>query len=124
MRISDWSADVCSSDLLIPADPDEAPSPALRYPVTALLRVLHDGPPGRHRGHRLASLAPVTDEPRPHERVLDARAGIEIPAIARTAGATARRMVGKVRPGARIVGQIGRAHVWTPVTNVQHVCRL
>src|SRR3546814_3310861 len=56
-----------------------SPSPAVRYPVTALLRVLHDGPPGRHRGHRLASLAPVTDEPRPHERVLDARAGIEIP---------------------------------------------
>src|SRR3546814_20152811 len=91
MRISDWSADVCSSDLLIPADPDEAPSPALRYPVTALLRVLHDGPPGRHRGHRLASLAPVTAEPRPHERVLDARAGLEIPALARTAGATPRR---------------------------------
>src|SRR3546814_8256862 len=57
MRISDWSSDVCSSDL--------------------------------------------------HERVLDARAGIEIPAIARTAGATARLMVEKVRPGARIVGLLG-----------------
>src|SRR3546814_7162739 len=37
----------------------------------------------------------------------DARAGIEIPAIARSAGATARLMVGKVRPGARIVGLLG-----------------
>src|SRR3546814_8890633 len=63
--------------------------------------------PAGHRGLRLASLAPVTDERRPQERILDARAGIEIPAIGRTAGATARLMVGKVRPGARIVGLLG-----------------
>src|SRR3546814_14437735 len=56
---------------LVPAYPDEASAPALRYPVASFLRVLDDGAPGRHRGQCLTRLAPVAAEPGAHERGFD-----------------------------------------------------
>src|SRR3546814_11829238 len=43
MRISDWSSDVCSSDLL-PSSPADGPLPSIRASVHALLPVSRNAP--------------------------------------------------------------------------------
>src|SRR5690606_8126412 len=70
-------------------------------------RVLHDRAPCSDRLHRPPRFAPVADQPRTHERVFDAGARIEIPAIAGAARAAAGFVVRQVRPGARVVGLLG-----------------
>src|SRR5690606_10422863 len=85
----------------------EAAAPAPRYPVAPLVHVLHDRLPRRDRSHGLARLAPMTNQPRAHERVFDPRARVEIPTVARPARAAARLVVGQVGPGARVVGLLG-----------------
>src|SRR3546814_5889441 len=78
MRISDWSSDVCSSDLF-------------------------DMQIDRH-------LAAVMEQ-----------GGI---GDGRSPGFGLRRLVFGAGPDGQQMGQIGRAHVCTPVTNAQLVCRL
>src|SRR3546814_9448807 len=97
MRISDWSSDVCSSDL--------------------------------HRGQRadprLAGEARYLCPSRPP--------GCRSPGLAANAPAPARRGAGEADPRRQpqsgqgpgnAVAEIGRAHVCTPVTHAQLVCRL
>src|SRR3546814_8022606 len=99
MRISDWSSDVCSSDLLVPnASPFERDKHAQR---DALLEA--------------------------RVREVGERGGAVGIAYLNTVGG----QDGLVFDGASVladaeghVHQIGRAHVCTPVTNAQHVCRL
>src|SRR3546814_5825847 len=82
MRISDWSSDVCSSDLLIVSEVNRQHEIVIRQIGRAEPR-LRDSDPG---------------------------------------GATRQRW----RTLLTCFGwqQIGRAHVWTPVTNAHLVCRL
>src|SRR3546814_10062831 len=91
MRISDWSSDVCSSDLVVIQDL-----------VVAL------------------SLAAV-----PVHRVIETR-GRSVLEMHRLAGKRAETRGDEQEPGEqfRPVFQIGRAHVWTPVTNAHPVCCL
>src|SRR3546814_1910179 len=115
MRISDWSSDVCSSDL-----PEAA---------TAL----------RRRGHQHARSGAVPClgarvDDRAHGRVpedgrIQAAFGQSGVAAERDPIAVAERARGDLDhhicgPGIAQVHQIGRAHVWTPVTNAHLVRRL
>src|SRR3546814_2169943 len=123
MRISDWSSDVCSSDLVTLAE--TAPDPALYSGADpAMLRAgsslfvpprgpvrLNDplqwwtfcfGADWRHPTGHDSSIDTLLDHPVVHIAYEDAHA------YARWAGKE----------------QIGRAHVCTPVTNPHLVCRL
>src|SRR3546814_4290339 len=130
MRISDWSSDVCSSDLLGrgcrlhegrrqagPADPaisclwcarQRSHHPAQRHPVLraragrrALTRFCR---PCLRCGHDPAAISAKTPVVMP-------------PSQERPAMLLSRRAL------AAFVLEIGRAHVRTPVTNAHHVCR-
>ena len=89
---------------LVPGRAHEAAEAALLDVGAALRRVLDDRRPGRDRRHERARLAPQLHEPRAHQRIFHAVAGIEIPGIAGAARAAARLVVGQVGPRARIVG--------------------
>src|SRR3546814_1502231 len=91
MRISDWSSDVCSSDLLGRIGEHAALDP-LQQPVGLIAGKI-----------RLEAQA--------------ARAGL----LAQRLGLVA---LGIVVGESRVLVQIGRAHVCTPVTNAHLVCRL
>src|SRR3546814_4424221 len=110
MRISDWSSDVCSSDLL---------------------RAAHLARAGR-RGIAGGGQRRALDSEHGRQRLrLSARAAVRprSPAHARRAGAThaQRHAPGAPgRPERRFAAgrEIGRANVCTPVTNAHLVCRL
>src|SRR3546814_4778168 len=112
MRISDWSSDVCSSDLL---DPDVA---LLDLPLGergALLGGAEAGFQGLRAVARGRELR--------HQAVALLRgqlqlAGGPLRLLARRGGVVLGGLAGE---GQR---QIGRAHVRTPVTNAHLVCRL
>src|SRR3546814_7716495 len=104
MRISDWSSDVCSSDLWVDANvhlatgPIAVPPPILGGSSDPLLEWA-----SRESGSGLATL--FEGSTTGIRRFSDAQA---------------------VAVGLHLKdsGKIGRAHVWTPVTNAQLVCRL
>src|SRR3546814_3940530 len=103
MRISDWSSDVCSSDLW----ERESPKPSRSSP----------NPPISRNGPGRASASRHVD------RACGGRVGhraILSPSIRAPARAPVRRAV---PPPAASHREIGRAHV-TPVTNAHLVCRL
>src|SRR3546814_4287358 len=96
MRISDWSSDVCSSDLVVGAvDLDRADVAAGVFQLATL-----------HQPGWVEVVAPRHERP------------------AADAGADAVDGLRRLRRGKQIVSQIGRAHVRTPVTNAHLVCRL
>src|SRR3546814_9048268 len=106
MRISDWSSDVCSSDLPL-------------YHVDALAAGYHPGP---HRGiaRDLTLRRRPADLPRPARHLLGPAGNGQL------GGRDDWRPLGRhwrcrypVREPA-----IGRAHVCNPVTNAKLVCRL
>src|SRR3546814_2296842 len=100
MRISDWSSDVCSSDLIL-SRYDDAPR--------ALDRAAKDARElSQLVGETMNGLAKATKEN-------PLGAGIYTQEMA---DADARRIQYGVQK------QIGRAHVRTPVTNAHHVSRL
>src|SRR5690606_6130154 len=76
----------------------------LSAPAVTRACILDDRVPRGDRGQGFASAAPVADQPGPHERILDPRAGVEIPAVAGPARASSRFMVGQVGARARVVG--------------------
>src|SRR3546814_5947169 len=105
MRISDWSSDVCSSDLLS----------ALELARAGLLDVLASD-------YVPVSLLAAT------LCLAEAGIGITLPQAVRMASLNAARAAGlddrgEIAPGKR-ADQNGRAHVCTPVTNAHLVCRL
>src|SRR3546814_1043785 len=92
MRISDWSSDVCSSDL---------------------------GP--RTLQHRMQRSV------RRRARTIVRIGRMPVKPIATSDMRRQRKTARNVRQAARMLaprGKIGRAHVWTPVTNAHLVCRL
>src|SRR3546814_3885494 len=108
MRISDWSSDVCSSDLL---------RGHLVIEIDAGRGHLVPGLSPRATVGLLAHGSPLRTAPKP--AWLPRKAGVG----------------GEMRPerpaqadggteGRNAMEQIGRAHVWTPVTNAHLVCRL
>src|SRR3546814_8818404 len=111
MRISDWSSDVCSSDLVT--------------------HVLHHVARLRHRAE--PAVAERTDQ-RLQIGFVDRRCGIAEREPFAVAFVHFLPVVELVRDGERedfdiihdrrAVREIGRAHVWTPVTNAPLVCRL
>src|SRR3546814_4921132 len=130
MRISDWSSDVCSSDLLSLAPAAHAQEDRLE----ALERRLAEQ---QTRIDHLESLiakqsqmvqqAPATDSPSPANVALALPPSSPAPA-ASPATTASRTDDGFRLPGLDVRGdmrvQIGRAHVCTPVTNAHLVCRL
>src|SRR3546814_2228712 len=90
MRISDWSSDVCSSDLQVVKRANK--SLGCFPPILQALGLLDTQDPEEMR----LNMAALQDD---------------------TQEAAARRE-------ALRAAQIGRAHVWTPVTNEHLVCRL
>src|SRR3546814_9165925 len=131
MRISDWSSDVCSSDLIVEVSPARAVElvPILRLEAVGRAAyeegVLDMDVHGIHHGF-LRGLAA-----RGGKVVNDAR----VEAIERKAGRWELRAGGETYAAPVVVNaagawadeigrQIGRANVWTPVTNAQLVCSL
>src|SRR3546814_7412666 len=97
MRISDWSSDVCSSDLRA-----------------------HD----RHQCIELAIGVTVGEEEPEHDQGGDG--GLHEASDVRRPVLLMRGTQGSTETGDEVLApdQIGRAHVCTPVTNAQLVCRL
>src|SRR3546814_4539055 len=116
MRISDWSSDVCSSDLDYAVRLSVLRDGLLRKPT-------HDesGPTYRRLDHLLGMT--VHHDGEELGRVLDVR-------VSNRGGDLECRhlIVGRARPGTMLgydrSRQLGRAHVCTPDTNAPLVCRL
>src|SRR3546814_4248520 len=111
MRISDWSSDVCSSDLL-----HRHVSRALLERQVARPRVARIGEEGALVDIEVEVDRIERDDPRQdglvrRDEIAD---GDEV-----AVDAAADR-----RPDLGVLEEIGRAHVWTPVTNAHLVCRL
>src|SRR3546814_9576053 len=136
MRISDWSSDVCSSDLEVArfsADPDVEPvAEPTPEEAAADMHVWHDDAHGEWR----TNFPPPEDftgieegefGDEDYERTLEideeeawlAAREAEVAPL-RAAGEAARRAFFAIPAPAN---EIGRAHVRTPVTNAQHLCR-
>src|SRR3546814_3023190 len=116
MRISDWSSDVCSSDLLWPVEVDPS---QLEVALLNIVLNARDAMPGG--GRIIISVENETgrDGDRVRISVADTGSGIAPELLSNifdpfftTTG------VGKG------TGQIGRAHVRTTVNNAPLVCRL
>src|SRR3546814_3495749 len=126
MRISDWSSDVCSADL-------ECEHERMVWMTGKIIG--HSGSPWLVAGNR------SVPSPRSKTRTLSPRSlpshrGEQGP-MGRAGGTADSLLKQTFRPsprsggwpvllaiGEKLVRQIGRAHVGTPVTNAQHVCRL
>ena len=89
---------------LVPGRTDEAAEAALAHVRRALACILDDRLPGRDWRPECARLAPQLQQPRAHQRIFHTVAGIEVPAVARAARATARLVIGQIGPRTRIVG--------------------
>src|SRR3546814_9937724 len=121
MRISDWSSDVCSSDLSVGSD----------NPPSAVERKLADLLPPDKRVI-LRDVEPGMRRPRLRVRMGgDDRMGKLYPFSLREKLAVITEPSPWYEPDATttpwsrgVIPQIGRAHVCTPVTNAQLVCRL
>src|SRR3546814_5641466 len=111
MRISDWSSDVCSSDLfgagMIPVDlTGNAPQPDPKYPVGYDHPKVNAGS-ATYPLDMIAALSPD-------------RKALTIAVVNAT---HTPQSVSIAIDGARPTGKIGSAHVCTPVTNAHLVCR-
>src|SRR3546814_3110849 len=107
MRISDWSSDVCSSDLSPVRSKDVHPAVinSPQWSVKGLFAIVsYTGPMPQTREiifefHRVGGYVKVS--------AVDTLTSAEVSIV-----------------GPPSAGQIGRAHVRTPVTNANLVCRL
>src|SRR3546814_9708369 len=117
MRISDWSSDVCSSDL--PADADDRADRAARKNVRwQRVEIGRNGLMRRGREadnqHRGPDIVDILREIARH----DAAATKEHLDLAREIGRVAGLDESRRQPAAgETAGVIGRAPVWPPVTN-------
>src|SRR3546814_6617044 len=120
MRISDWSSDVCSSDLApLGADTEHGSFFAPRaYEIDAIAQLQREvfGPIlhiVRFDGDRIDDIV---------DAINGTGYGLTLGIHSRV-DATVRRVAQRARVG-NIYVKIGRAHVCTPVTNAHLVCRL
>src|SRR3546814_2374162 len=110
MRISDWSSDVCSSDL----DPRSPPTGSLgesgraQPRSTAAIRCRNDNFTGLKNG---------SEGPMKLTDVRSTALGLSVAALLAGSAAVAQAQE-------TFINKIGRAHVLTPVTNAHIVCRL
>src|SRR3546814_5313026 len=129
MRISDWSSDVCSSDLMIApvthtiaahseSDIDRQWFRGIAPAIEGWTGLYGGSDDGRSVG-RLERHLPVFDLKRPEG--LCPQSFIGLSATSRTGSLRGWNVIG--RSAARS-GQIGRAHAGTPITNAHLVCRL
>src|SRR3546814_1680310 len=116
MRISDWSSDVCSSDLsTIPelaAGSSQEPHP----PSSRVAGPTHAK--GQGQGHHMTAFTDRLSRAVDYARIAHARQvrkGTHVPYLSPVLGVAALVID---------YGEIGRAHVCTPVHNAQPVCRL
>src|SRR3546814_7804742 len=110
MRISDWSSDVCSSDLLAEVGAvDVGHEREAHVAITEIAQRLA----GHHRAEVRAADADA-------DHVADALARMPRPLPAAHALGEGRHAVEHLVH----LCEIGSAHVCTPVTNAQLVCRL
>src|SRR3546814_7517456 len=119
MRISDWSSDVCSSDLN-DAEKSTAKSTGGALLEETKMREMTDG--------ELAGAAEITDDMLVLGNLNDLPPpGDEAAAIAFVSSMIERALVqpAETSSSSLIQGRegIGRAHVGTPVTNAQTECR-
>src|SRR3546814_4880591 len=128
MRSSDWSSDVCSSDLrtylMVYADPTQPDAYSRAQRRLLDLRGRLRRPVEIPYSH--ASMQ--TDEQRDFKKD-DYLAAVRRAKEYIAAGDLMQVQVGQViskpfRDAPLSLYQIGRAHVWTPVTNAHLVCRL
>src|SRR3546814_20324676 len=106
MRISDWSSDVCSSDLLLPAV-DRGDDPVEARPGDPAAAARTAG-----RGHdRGASLCPAL-APDPHSVMANIFGGLCRNCDRRPASAYRSRPFARRLPDLRIAAKIGRASCW------------
>src|SRR3546814_2795066 len=125
MRISDWSSDVCSSDRAVSLSvaAEVAKGTAVRHYVeTSTI--------GANAARDIAATMKVYGIAMIDAAVSGgapvARQGalvIMLAAPAKTVGAV-RPVLARLAGAIFVIGEIGRAHVWTPVTNAHLVCRL
>src|SRR3546814_7475513 len=102
MRISDWSSDVCSSDL--------------RQIGVRLARL-------QGRCQKPHAMTDQTATPRVFSASVPLKGRIAIPGDKSISHRSL--MLSAIAEGeSRVTGKIGRAHVLTPVTNANSVCRL
>src|SRR3546814_4835521 len=128
MRISDWSSDVCSSDLL-PASGLASPSLAsprfMRTAVSSMTRSSALSKPSRSRKCRGGAGCSVVISGRLRDGAAGALDGLHGFFHLAVLDDERRQQAHDVLGGAnRQQPQIGRAHVRTPVTNAHLVCRL
>src|SRR3546814_1849471 len=122
MRISDWSSDVCSSDLRNRYARADAVARIAAQIVARIVGAEQRGQPAELALKLGASAVALA--------ALQFLAGTDIPCIAvavRLLACDAQRHVcgeRRVDDGLGTNGEIGRAHVCTPVTNAHLVCRL
>src|SRR3546814_10459420 len=125
MRISDWSSDVCSSDLRrgrqafganVPRHPPSANASSFISPRRPAVRA---GTPDRRLAGKPDSwrVGFPSFAPRPPRK---SEGGGECPWVRNKGGGVGRRPI----PGDIRIQEIGRAHVCTPVPNAHLVCRL
>src|SRR3546814_9328047 len=118
MRISDWSSDVCSSDL-------SARMAARREGFDQLLDgSTHIAPLLKARGYQ--ACGEIRGAPANSQRLCDF-VGDAWMAVGDAAQAydplSSQGMDKALRTGSHAGQKIGRAHVWTPVTNAHIGCR-
>src|SRR3546814_1809978 len=131
MRISDWSSDVCSSDLLPRARPAFQRLLAADGRLDAVKHIeidegLHAVPLREAVDEPLAMLIDAAWQVVCHADVERAigPAGKTIDVVRHAPQLAPLRPSGSSLPKHSDVAQIGRAHVRTPVTNAHLVCRL
>src|SRR3546814_8600142 len=123
MRISDWSSDVCSSDL--------GPKPlcGTQTPKVDETWIIAPFPDARSSGiaARLSRKALVSDPAMISFHSASAIASIGFGSLVKPTkltSASRRAPPAAIASKAAATCEIGRAHVCTPVTNAQLVCRL
>src|SRR3546814_1503118 len=117
MRISDWSSDVCSSDL---AGDAEQVRP-IRLPVEGSVRVSVDGI--ETAAFLITDDGAVSLDAAPGPGIA-VRAGFQFDVPVRFAEDRLEASRATFLAGELASVQIGRAHVWTPVNNSHLVCRI
>src|SRR3546814_9893502 len=122
MRISDWSSDVCSSDLVFLSNGPGDPAATGEYAVPVIKALLERDMPifGICLGHQMLGLAAGAKTAKMHQ----GHRGANHPVKRLADGAVEITSMNHGFAVDNASLQLGRAHVRTPVTNAHLVCRI